>query len=54
MMWSVGETSQPAVADAAHSMAGMGQSRSGATSNNNVLAALHSRLEQAHKRAETE
>jgi hypothetical protein len=47
-MWSVGETSQPVVADA-HSMAGMGQSHSGATSNNNALAALHSGFEQAHK-----
>jgi hypothetical protein len=45
---SVGETSQPA-ATGAHSMAGMGQSRSEATSNSNFLAALHSGLEQAHE-----
>jgi hypothetical protein len=45
---SVGETSHPAATDA-HSMAGMGQSRSGATSNSNFLAALHSGLEQAHE-----
>jgi len=42
---SVGETSLPA-ATGAHSMAGMGQSRSGATSNSSFLAALHSGLEQ--------
>ena len=45
---SVGETSHPA-ATGAHSMAGMGQSRSGATSNSNFLAALHSGSEQAHE-----
>ena len=45
---SVGETPQPA-ATGAHSTAGMGQSRSGATSNSNFLAALHSGLEQAHE-----
>jgi hypothetical protein len=45
---SVGETPQPA-ASAVHSMAGMGQSRLGATSNNNPLAVLHSGLEQAHE-----
>jgi hypothetical protein len=44
---SLGETPQPAVTGA-HSTAGMGQSRSGATSNSNFLAALHSGLEQAH------
>jgi hypothetical protein len=37
---SVGETPQPA-ATGAHSTAGMGQSRSGATSNSNFLGALH-------------
>ena len=36
----VGETPQPA-ATGAHSTAGIGQSRSGATSKNNLLAALH-------------
>jgi hypothetical protein len=45
---SVGETPQPA-ATGAHSMAGMGQSRLGATSNSNSLAALHAGLEQAHE-----
>jgi hypothetical protein len=44
----VGEMPQPA-ATGAHSMGGMGQSRSGATSNSNFLAALHSGLEQAHE-----
>jgi hypothetical protein len=42
---SVGETPQPA-ATGAHSMAGMGHCRSGATSNSNSLAPLHSGLEQ--------
>ena len=37
---SVGETPQPA-ATGAHSTAGMGQSRLGATSNSSFLAALH-------------
>jgi hypothetical protein len=32
-----------------HNMARMDQSRSGVKSNNNSLAALHSRLEQAHE-----
>jgi hypothetical protein len=45
---SVGETPQPA-ATGGHSTAGMGQSRSGATSNSNLLAALHSGLEPAHE-----
>jgi hypothetical protein len=45
---SVGETPQPA-ATGAHSTAGMGQSRLGATSNSNLLAALHSGLEPAHE-----
>jgi hypothetical protein len=45
---SVGETPQPA-ATGAHGTAGMGQSRSGATSNSNFLAALHSGLEQTHE-----
>jgi hypothetical protein len=45
---SVGETPQPA-ATGAHSTAGMGQSRLGATSNSNFLAALHSGLEPAHE-----
>jgi hypothetical protein len=45
---SVGETPQPA-ATGANGTAGMGQSRSGATSNSNFLAALHSGLEQAHE-----
>ena len=45
---SVGETSLPA-ATGAHSMAGMGHCRSGATSNSNFLTALHSSLEQAHE-----
>jgi hypothetical protein len=45
---SGGETSHPAATDA-HSMAGMGQSRSEAMSNSNFLAALHSGLEQAHE-----
>ena len=44
----VGETPQP-TATGAHSTADMGQSRSGATSNSNFLAALHSGLEQAHE-----
>jgi hypothetical protein len=48
MMWSVGETPQPA-ATGAHSMAGMGHCREGAPSNSNLLAALHSGLEQAHE-----
>src|SRR5262245_7927573 len=43
---SVGETPQPA-ATGAHSMAGMGHCREGATSNSNSLAALHSGVEQA-------
>jgi hypothetical protein len=42
------ETPQPG-ATGVHNMAGMGQSRSGATSNNNSLAALHSGLEQAYE-----
>jgi hypothetical protein len=45
---SVGETPEIA-ATGAHSMASMGQSRSGATSDSNSLAALHSGLEQAHE-----
>jgi len=44
----VGETPQPAAAGA-HSMAGMGHCREGAPSNSNLLAALHSGLEQAHE-----
>jgi hypothetical protein len=43
---SVGETPQPA-ATGSHSTAGMGQSREGTPSNSNLLAALHSGLEQA-------
>jgi hypothetical protein len=42
---SVGETSLPA-ATGAHSTAGMGQSREGTPSNSNLLAALHSGLEE--------
>jgi hypothetical protein len=45
---SIGETPQPA-ATGAHSMAGMGHCREGAPSNSNLLAALHSGLEQAHE-----
>jgi hypothetical protein len=45
---SVGETPQPA-ATGSHSMAGMGHCREGAPSNSNLLAALHSGLEQAHE-----
>jgi hypothetical protein len=48
MMWSVGETPQPA-ATGAHSTAGMGQSREETPSNSNFLAALRSGLEQAHE-----
>jgi hypothetical protein len=44
---SAGETPQPA-ATGVHSMAGMGQSRLGATSNSNSLG-NHSDLEQAHE-----
>jgi len=36
-------------ATGAHSMVGMSQRRSGATSNSNFLAAFHSGLEQAHE-----
>src|SRR5262249_120191 len=43
---SVDETPQPA-ANGAHSMAGMGPCRQGATSNSNSLAPLHSGVEQA-------
>src|SRR5262249_41244761 len=42
---SVGETHQPA-ATGAHSTADMGQSREGTPSNSNLLAALHSGLEE--------
>jgi hypothetical protein len=45
---SVGETPQPA-ATGAHSMAAMGHCREAAPSNSNLLAALHSGLEQAHE-----
>src|SRR5262249_27411002 len=42
---SVGETPRP-VATGAHSTADMGQSREGTPSNSNLLAALHSGLEE--------
>jgi hypothetical protein len=45
---SLGEAPQPAVAGA-HRMAGMGHCREAAPSNSNLLAALHSGLEQAHE-----
>ena len=45
---SVGETPQP-VATGAHSTASMRQSREGTPSNSNLLAALHSGLEQARE-----
>jgi len=48
MMWSAGETPQPA-ATGANSMAGMGHCREGTPSNSSSLAALHSGLEQAHE-----
>ena len=48
MMWSVGETPQPA-ATGANSMVGMGHCREAAPSNSSSLAALHSGLEQAHE-----
>jgi hypothetical protein len=45
---SVGETPRPA-ATGAHSTAGMGHCREAAPSNSNLLAALHSGLEQARE-----
>ena len=45
---SAGETPQP-VATGAHSTASKGQSREGTPSNSNLLAALHSGLEQARE-----
>src|SRR5215471_15325981 len=48
MMWSFGETPQPA-ATGANSMAGMGHRREATPSNSSSLVALHSGLEQAHE-----
>jgi len=47
---AVGKTPQP-TATGGHSTAGMGQSRSGATSNSNLLAALHSAAAPAPRAA---
>ena len=48
MIWSVGETPQPA-ATGANSMAGMGHCREATPSNSSSLAALHSGLKQARE-----